>query len=499
MGKNRPPTPGSGNTKRPVILTPPGSDIPPKRDNTLLVVLITAGLIICAVAALLVILYVPGSRERTSAPIAPVSNGEAPRRTTAPPAAIPHPGAPEAERLLGEWLRQQARAEAENITAWGGDKYAAILRSAAEADQLLQQRRFAEAQKAYERVIDDLDRLLNSQDDLLAVALGEGNQGLENLDGPAAADAFARALAIDQDNEDGLLGAQRAANLDRVLALYRDALRAEKGSRLPEAARLLEEASGLDEHFAPAGEALARIENILAGHRYQEAMSQALAAIDQGNPDAADKALVKAAALRPDDQAVTDARRRLAGLKRTIRLQELRQKSERAAAQEDWARALELYTSALAVDPHAAFAGIGKTEAEERLALDKAVRAVMAAPERLQDDGPLREAEKILARAQGIERPGTVLSAQIAALADLIGKAAMTVDVVLRSDNLTTVEIYHVGRFAPFWETRLSLRPGTYTVVGKRPGFRDKRLSLTVKPEQADQPPAFMIRCEEPI
>jgi len=69
--------------------------------------------------------------------------------------------------------------------------------------------------------------------------------------------------------------------------------------------------------------------------------------------------------------------------------------------------------------------------------------------------------------------------------------------VTLNSDGLTNVQIYHVGRLGQFISQQLDLRPGTYTVVGSRPGYRDVRQTLTVKPGQAQL--ALDIRCEESV
>ena len=69
--------------------------------------------------------------------------------------------------------------------------------------------------------------------------------------------------------------------------------------------------------------------------------------------------------------------------------------------------------------------------------------------------------------------------------------------VTLKSDGLTTVKIYHVGLLGQFTSQQLELRPGTYTVVGSRPGYRDVRQTLTVKPGPQQQ--ALDIRCEETV
>ncbi len=89
------------------------------------------------------------------------------------------------------------------------------------------------------------------------------------------------------------------------------------------------------------------------------------------------------------------------------------------------------------------------------------------------------------------------LADKIRRLQFLIVEATTPRIVTLKSDGLTSVQIYHVGRLGQFISQQLELRPGTYTVVGSRPGYRDVRHTLTVKPG-AEQP-SLEIRCEETV
>ena len=57
--------------------------------------------------------------------------------------------------------------------------------------------------------------------------------------------------------------------------------------------------------------------------------------------------------------------------------------------------------------------------------------------------------------------------------------------------------LYRVGRLGTFSHHTLELRPGTYTVVGARDGYRDVRLQLVVDPGRPMEP--FVVRCEEEL
>ncbi len=57
--------------------------------------------------------------------------------------------------------------------------------------------------------------------------------------------------------------------------------------------------------------------------------------------------------------------------------------------------------------------------------------------------------------------------------------------------------VYKTGRLGKFARRELDLRPGTYTVVGSRRGYKDVRRQLVVETGAAPKP--FEVRCEEKI
>ena len=75
--------------------------------------------------------------------------------------------------------------------------------------------------------------------------------------------------------------------------------------------------------------------------------------------------------------------------------------------------------------------------------------------------------------------------------------AQMPVRVSLESDGVTEVVIYRVGRMGSFLNQQVELMPGRYAVVGSRPGYRDVREEVIVRPGAAPDP--VVVRCEEPI
>jgi hypothetical protein len=61
----------------------------------------------------------------------------------------------------------------------------------------------------------------------------------------------------------------------------------------------------------------------------------------------------------------------------------------------------------------------------------------------------------------------------------------------------TEVILYKVARLGRFRQQQLELRPGTYTAVGQRDGYRDVRREFTVSHGRDVDP--VTISCTEPI
>jgi hypothetical protein len=116
--------------------------------------------------------------------------------------------------------------------------------------------------------------------------------------------------------------------------------------------------------------------------------------------------------------------------------------------------------------------------------------------DRLIDARIMRLAQDTLAEAEAIADPGPRLQAQIIAASDTLAYASTPVAVTMTSDGLTDITLLRVRRLGTLAEQTLSLRPGVYTAVGIRNGYRDVRIKFEVRPDQAN---AVEVRCVETI
>jgi serine/threonine protein kinase len=230
---------------------------------------------------------------------------------------------------------------------------------------------------------------------------------------------------------------------------------------------------------------------------WTRAMSEGHAALDRGEFAEARAAFSRAEAARPGTPSAADGLARAEeGLKtEALSLHEAR--GAAAEAREDWRGALVEYDAALKLEPQVAFAVGGRSRSLRRAELDERLGVFLKRPERLSAEAVAREAELTLDKARDAVPSGRRLQEQVASLERLLREARTPVEVRLQSDGLTDVTVLRVGALGAFREKSLTLRPGSYVVMGKRSGYRDARKTLVVT--HAQSPPPLLIRCDEAL
>jgi tetratricopeptide (TPR) repeat protein len=226
-------------------------------------------------------------------------------------------------------------------------------------------------------------------------------------------------------------------------------------------------------------------------------MSAGLEALEHERWEDARAALERAGRIRPDAREVADGLARVAA---GLRREEIAGGTRRAVsleASETWHEAEEAYAAVLAIDPEAAAALAGRERSAARADLDDKLEYHLGNPRRLSSPSVLEDAAALLEEAETVTPRGPRLTAQLRRLEELIEIASTPVRVVIESDSLTDIVIFHVGRLGTFARHELNLRPGIYTAVGSRAGFRDVRVRFEVVPGNTEKP--VVVRCTESL
>lgn len=168
----------------------------------------------------------------------------------------------------------------------------------------------------------------------------------------------------------------------------------------------------------------------------------------------------------------------------------------RAARQkENWVAADAAYLKVLDISPHLKSAHQGREQVAPYIEAYRRLDALKL-PEGLYDKVIQARAKEWLAFIREKQLNDRKIDKARTELVEALKLAQIPVSLVLTSDNQSEIEIYGVGKLGRLEHQTLKLIPGDYIVVANRPGYRDARTTLKVRPNEAL---TLDIRCTESI
>ena len=401
------------------------------------------------------------------------------------------------DSLLVRLLNQQSQLDRRSVSEWGGDEYQRYRELSRSGDDAYLADAYFDSVDAYGEALDLGEVLLERSVGLIDAALEAARAALEAGNATVAGEQYSLVLSIEPENADAQAGLLRAQRLPEVLALVREGDDLERSGNLDEAVRAYREAVAIDGLWAPARSALDSLEERIRSRRFDALMSDGLNAMLAEEFEDAYELFSQALALRPGSQDALNAGMQA---EQGLHLEQIALVEARALAfelRERWEDALSQYRDALDTDSTLAFAQEGMARATYRVDLDLKLRNLIDNPNLLFNDNFLRDAQLLAAEAAAVTPAGPRLGEQVEALEALLRLATTPLPVQLQSDEQTEVTLYRVGRLGQFLVKDVELRPGEYTAVGSRPGYRDVRRTFTVLPGQRLDP--IRVQCVERI
>jgi len=468
-----------------------------KKDSTRWVYVAVGVLLAVLIAVVLWLPDVVATRRAAEESMAPVVVQE-PTDEPADEAPVASLEAREsAEDLLGELLPAIDTLTQQGVDLWGGNDWIALRNLAASADEAYKRRKYQAATDGYREALTLAEALNKRVEIVLADALREGTDALAAADGPKASARFELALAVDQNNAEARKGLQRAANLDQVLEQMNAAALAENDEDWNAAASAYRAALAIDPEWQPATAGLRRVSGAASNDRYSKQMGQGYEALSAKRYIEALGFFNAALKERPGDVEAQRALDTVNAEQLLARIRAAAAKAKIAEATERWSDAVARYEEILQLDSAVISAQEGRERAAARAELDGQLRYELTRAETFNDPRAWERANGVLNAAKDIAKPGPVLKEQMATLDAILMSATIPVPVTFRSDGKTDVVVYKVGRIGSFETKVLELRPGRYTAVGNREGYRDVRANFLVT--AGESMPPVVLECKEPI
>ena len=403
-----------------------------------------------------------------------------------------------ADAAMGDMLADRNYLAGLQPSLWSGGAWEQAVALEQEGDARYRGREYPEAQAAYRGAADLLRDLRERAPDIGRAALEAAREAIEAGGQAAALTELEKAgILLGAADADVAAARRRADRLPEIMQAVDAARAVAREGSLEQQRAAWQQVLNLDPRRQSARQALSRVNAGIQESLFGSRMSRGHAAMGEGDLAAAREAFEAAKKQRPGDPSPTQALAALELEERGQRLAELQAAALAGKFREDWRAAAGGYRGMLEIDEGIVSARQGLTEAESRARLDDDLERTIAGAERLNRDDSWQQGRRLLDQAMSVPKPGARLRGQIERLRQVLTVAATPAPVRLRSDGLTEVTIFHVGRLGSFADRVLQLRPGAYTAVGRRDGYRDIRREFVVSPQGLADP--LVLICTEPI
>ena len=395
-------------------------------------------------------------------------------------------------------LTLQDRLTSLNAEKWANEDWQRYQELSEAGDDTFLANDFAAAVRNYEGARSLGDEIVARAAAAVERSFGTGEAALAAGNAELAIEQYDLVLTIEPTHAQALAQRERAQRLPDVLTLVQRADGERSRGELDAALASYREALALDPSWAPANAAIDDIHRELRDAEFERLLSGAFGVLGDEDFAEAQTRFKAALAVRPGlarsaGRAQASRARREARADRACGSARPRIRAARAVGAGD--RPLSLGAR---VRRDATVRADG-ARARSKLARGstRSSTNLVDNPSLLLTDTVLTDARKLVDEVAAQELHGPRIDGQVEQLGRLITLASQPIAVRLTSDQLTTVTLYRVGSLGAFAARDVELRPGTYTVIGSRDGYRDVRQTFTVRPGGNLAP--ISVVCVEPI
>ena len=403
-----------------------------------------------------------------------------------------------ADEAMGDMLQDRNYLASLQPALWSGGAWEQAIAQEQQADDFYRRREYPDAQLGYRKAGEMLRQLREQAPEIGRESLQQAQEAIESGDQASALEALEKAeILLGQTEAAVQLARRRVRKLPEVMQAVEEARDARRDGSLEDQRQAWQAVVQLDPDRQSARRALAAVNAALDQRLFDTRMSRGHAALGDGDLSSARTAFEAAKKQRPGDPAPVEALTALELEERGQRLAELQAGAMAGKFREDWRAAVANYQGMLEIDANIVAAQKGLAEAQRRARLDDQLENTIANAQGLNREDAWQRGKRLLDEAGAITNSGRRLGRQVSSLEQALTVAATPAPVQLRSDGLTQVTIYHVGRLGSFDNRVMQLRPGAYTAIGTRDGYRDVRRDFVVTPEGLADP--LVLVCTEPI
>ena len=429
----------------------------------------------------------------------PLTRAEVPPKFPIPVLAI---AGSEARELFMQALEKyrsgpKVEIESEGFAAWNAEAKAEIEADENAAVAAFARNAFSEALSGLAGTVARAERELAARETAFGEALNAADAARVAANSPLASGLIAKALKWKPTDPEARALARRIENLPALVEALEAAHVVRVENRPEREIEALREVLALDPDHPDAKARAETLARELGGKRYARALHQGFAAADDGKLDIAQTRLAEARAFAPAREETLALDREIAALAHRISVRQTLERADAHSVGDRWKEAAEGYADALKKDPGHGIASQRLDRAREILATREAVEELLAKPERLGGAKAERKITALVDKGVALAAYSPSLARSLKELAQQSERYREEISVRVVSDGRTNIAVRGIGRVGEVDAKDIRLRPGRYTFEGRRKGYHDKLVVVTLTPEDAGR--QVEVACDTPL
>ena len=380
-----------------------------------------------------------------------------------------------------------------NVESWGNPKFDNLLKMISEAEDLFSKEYFGSSAIKYREINSDLVDLVSTSEGLIENYLKDGFDYLDSERSQDAIDEFERALLIQSDNSDALNGISKAKVLDELLSIMDEISIHISIGELNEASLKMKQAMELDQENQKLIKLQSSLQEMLENAAFNRYITEGYSFLDRDLFDNAIKSFESALALNPESKSAKTGLFETNVKYRNARVKNFYEHAKDMEKKENWSSAKESYEQILLIDDNNADAKIGRARIEQYISIEEQMDRYISKPERLSSRDVMIEVLKFESRLNNLML-GPRMNEKFDKIKSLIEDLSMKYQIILFSDGKSEVSIKRAGSLGKFSEISIALRPGEYTFIAKRSGYKTVLKTILITNEES-----LEIYCNEKI
>lgn len=270
-------------------------------------------------------------------------------------------------------------------------------------------------------------------------------------------------------------------NREEILKLNKKAMAFLSTQNFDDAKVSIFNSIGLDKDYLPSIKIKDKILKEEKDFKFLNYINETYTHIDQLNFQKARNSINKAKELYPNSDEIIQVENRLKRTEKENIVEALLFNIDKSLSNEEWVNAMDYIRDLLKINPSM----VNDTEANKVnniLNFLKLADIHLANPERLSSKNVFDEASRNYELGRSLVSEFTPkLNKKVSEVDKLIQEYSKRINITIKSNNETYLDIERFKSFDPFDEFTITVRPGNYVFIAKKPGVESYRKKINVK------------------